>query len=282
VIRNLSGIWRLEFPGKYVRYLDLPQNFDAAVGGGFYAGILRELLADMARLTGRAPEDCDLCASIRLYNENRRMVEALYELRAAEPWRVPASEAYLLMRAGMVLDVEEHTGLLKDYLGAVRREDRPPLDDARVVLSGVFCEQPPLALIRTLERASCAVVDDDDMLVLRWLGTTVAETGDPIQALAEAYLREEGESACRYVPDDQTKGARLVETVRRRGAEGVLFAAPSFCDPALLDRPMLQEALERAGIGYTAFQYSENTAQMQPIREQAGTFADTIKLWGEA
>ena len=25
------------------------------------------------------------------------------------------------------------------------------------------------------------------------------------------------------------------------GAEGVIFAAPSFCDPALLERPMLQD-----------------------------------------
>ena len=29
----------------------------------------------------------------------------------------------------------------------------------------------------------------------------------------------------------------------------------------------------------TAFKYAENTGQMAPIREQAGTFADSIKLW---
>ena len=43
---------------------------------------------------------------------------------------------------------------------------------------------------------------------------------------------------------------------------------------------MLQSALDEEGISYTAFKYAENTGQMQPIREQAGTFADTIKLWG--
>ena len=59
-------------------------------------------------------------------------------------------------------------------------------------------------------------------------------------------------------------------------------AAPSFCDPALLDRPMLQHVLSEAGIPYIAFKYAENTGQMQPIREQAGTFADSIKLWSEA
>ena len=41
-------------------------------------------------------------------------------------------------------------------------------------------------------------------------------------------------------------------------------------------------ALERANIPFTAFKYAENTGQFQVIREQAGTFADSIRLWGEA
>ena len=59
----------------------------------------------------------------------------------------------------------------------------------------------------------------------------------------------------------------------------MIFAAPSFCDPALLDRPILQNCLAEENIPYTAFKYAENSGQMQPIREQAGTFADSIKLW---
>ena len=70
-------------------------------------------------------------------------------------------------------------------------------------------------------------------------------------------------------------------TIDGVSAEGVIFAAPSFCDPALLERPMLQNALDAADIPYISFKYAENSGQMQPIREQAGTFADSIKLWGE-
>jgi benzoyl-CoA reductase subunit C len=68
--------------------------------------------------------------------------------------------------------------------------------------------------------------------------------------------------------------------VRCRDAEGVVFAAPSFCDPALLERPMLQNVLTEESIPYTAFKYAENTGQIQVIKEQTGTFADSIKLWG--
>lgn len=77
------------------------------------------------------------------------------------------------------------------------------------------------------------------------------------------------------------KGEYLTECVKARGAEGIIFAAPSFCDPALLERPMLQKRASAENIPYTAFKYAENSGQMQPIREQAGTFADSIKLWSE-
>ncbi len=42
------------------------------------------------------------------------------------------------------------------------------------------------------------------------------------------------------------------------------------------------KAVEAAGVPWTAFKYSENTGQFQPIREQTGAFADAIKLWSDA
>lgn len=282
VIRNLSGLWKLSFPDKAAFYLDVPQNFEPEVGGRFYRRVLEDLVEMAVAIGGRRPTDEDLRASIRAYNRNRALVLELLALRAAEPWAVPASEGYLVLRAGLVLAVEEHTELLRSYLAAVRAAGRRPRDNARVLLSGAFCEQPPLTLLRTLERAGCDLVGDDFLLILRWLGDRVGEQGDPLEALVSAYLTDPAEVPCRYVPDGRPKGATLVAAARDLAAEGVIFAAPSFCDPALLDRPMLQDALSRAGLSFTSLEYSENTGQMQPIREQAGTFADTIKLWGGA
>ena len=80
----------------------------------------------------------------------------------------------------------------------------------------------------------------------------------------------------------EAKGAWLVDQCRRRGAEGVVFCAASFCDPALLEQPMQKAALDRAGIQHTSFKFSEGTAQFQAIHEQAGTFSDSIRLWSHA
>jgi len=279
VIRNLSGMWKMMFPHVYSRYFDVPQNYRDDIGGNYYINELAELREDLGKLRGKPITDAELANSIGIYNENRRLVRDLYNFRAEKPWQVPAAEVYLLMRAGLVLPVEQHTDMLRDYLAAVRTEERPKRDNCRIVLTGVFCEQPPLNLIKSLELAGCYVVDDDLLLVTRWLTADVPTEGDPMKNLALAFLHHSESTAAKYEPNQKEKGQHLVRAVKRTGAEGVIFACPSFCDPALLDRPILQHVLKDAGIPYIAFKYAENSGQMQPIREQAGTFADSIKLW---
>ncbi len=281
VIRNLSGMWKLMNPELYVRYFDVPQNFRNEIGGDYYIHELEELKQGLEGVCGRNIADEDIRRSIAVYNENRRLVNAVYDFRAEQPWKAASWEVYLLMRAGMVLPVEAHSQLLEDYLAAAEAEDRPMRDNCRIVLQGSFCEQPPLSLVRSIEYAGCYIVDDDYMLVSRWLLRPVPAQGDPIANLAETFLKYSTENAAKYEPDGSRKGRHLIETVRRRGAEGVIFASPSFCDPALLDRPMMANALTRENIPHISFKYAENSGQMQPIREQAGTFADSIKLWSE-
>jgi benzoyl-CoA reductase subunit C len=279
VIRNLSGMWRMLFPERYVRYVDVPQNFEREVGGRFWRRELESMRDEFASIAGRSISDDDLRASIAVYNENRAAIRELYRARSESPSIFPLSEVYLVLRAGNTLPPEEHTPLIRDYL---REAPRDPLrrerDQSRVILVGMFCEQPPHGLLVTLERAGCAAVDDDLLLGLRWITEDVATDGDPLQNLVDSYLFASASTASRYSPDGQ-RAKWLLDSFRRNSAEGVVFCAPSFCDPALLEQPMLVAALDRAGIPHTEFKYSEDGGQFAVIREQAGTFSDSIRLW---
>jgi benzoyl-CoA reductase subunit C len=279
VIRNLSGIWQMLFPRVLVHYLDVPQNFAPEIGGAFYRRDLEGLARELESRGARPLTDEALRRSIALYNENRRLVRELYALRQREPWKVPTYELYVVLRAALLLPVEDSTPLFTDYLALVSADtSRRPQDQARVLVAGSFCEQPPLALIKTLERAGCYIVDDDFVQVHRFIRSDIPVDGDPVQRLVEAFLTDAVASPTRYIADG-VKGEALERRIAESGAEGVLFCAPSFCDPALLDQPMAVRAVERAGIPWTAFKYAENSGQFQVIREQAGTFADSIKLW---
>ncbi len=283
VIRNLGGMWRLLFPGRWTAYVDLPQNFDPAVGGRFYAGELRRIAGELAELGARPLDPAALAAAIAEENRRRAALAELDAIRVREPWRLSAAEAYLVSRAGTLMPAGEHLELLAALRAAIA--ERPPrlVDNARVVLVGSFCEQPPLELVVTLEKAGCDIVVDDFQLGLRTIegAIEIAPGEDPVTALARAFLERGVATASRYIADGE-KGRTLVDTVRGSGADGVVFAAASFCDPALLDQPMLESALDRAGIPHTSFKFAENTGQFQTIREQAGAFSDAVKLWGGA
>ncbi len=280
VIRNLGGMWKMLFPDRWSSYLDLPQNFALHLGGKFYGQELKRIARELHERGAKAYDPEALRQAMRNENRRRLAINVLDDLRRSEPWRLPASDLYVLLRAGGLMPALDHAELLEEFADAVRSRPARPFDNVRVVLVGAFCEQPPLDLIRTLEKSGCDIVDDDLQLGLRYIESAMdAEAADPLEALANAFIQFGAATASRYIGTAE-KGAALLEKVKATKADGVVFAAASFCDPALLDQPMLEAALDRASVPFTSFKFSENTGQFQVIREQAGAFSDSVKLWG--
>jgi benzoyl-CoA reductase subunit C len=282
VIRNLSGIWKMLYPEVYVKYLDVPQIRDPELGGAFWEGELRGLFRDLRDVSGREANDEDVRRSIAAANEVRGLIREAYALRRRSPDRVPTEELYPILRAGETVPSGLFAEKLREYLRAAERAPVRRRDQIRVVVIGAFCEQPPLALIKTIERSGCAIVDDDFLLGNRLLGADVPLEGDPIRNLARSFVESALPTSVLYEPDPSGKSELVRRRVEEAGADGVIFAAASFCDPALLDRPLLRAGAEARGIPSIALQFSENSGQFQSFREQAGTFADSIKLWGGA
>ena len=281
VIRNLSGMFQVLKMGTFIHYLDYPQNFKSHVGGEFYKKELHHILDEIKKINRISVTAEQLNNSIKLYNKNRQLIEAIYDIRQEYPWRLTSEELYYIVRAGMVISVEEHNAMLEDVLGFIQKEIGEPMDKIKILVSGSFCEQPPIGLIKTIEMAGCYIVEDDFLLGSRWIkGDVEDDTDDPVGALAEAYLKNSTFSSSIYDVENP-KEKRLLELVKKRKVDGIIFAAPSFCDPALLDMPILQNACDDNNIRYISFQYAENTGQFKNIKEQVGAFSDSIKLWGE-
>ena len=127
VIRNLSGMWKMLFPDKLVRYLDVPQDFDAAIGGSFYRQELESLSEELGRprrraLRRRGAARGDPASTTRTAGRGRE----LYDLRRREPWKVPTHELYLLLRAGDRARARgAHRACCRTYLERRRRRRDP-------------------------------------------------------------------------------------------------------------------------------------------------------------
>ncbi len=279
VIRNLSGIFKQQKIGKFVKYMDFPQNFLPEIGGVFYQQEMEHVLKYINELNGIEVTTEKLNHSIELYNKNRQLIEFIYDIRQDYPWRLSIEDVYCIIRAGTVIPVEEHNAILEQVCNYIKEDIGTPQDKIKVVVSGAFCEQPALGLIRAIEEAGCYVIDDDYMLGSRMiLGDIDATTNSPLESIALSYIKQSQFSSSIYDVHNP-KENRLAKIVKNRGADGVVFAAASFCDPSLLDAPIFQNAFDKMGIRYISFQYSENINQYKVIKEQVGTFSDSIKLW---
>lgn len=281
VIRNLSGMFQLLRVGKFIHYMDYPQNFIPQIGGTFYKNEINTVLSGIKKINNVEVTAARLNNAIRLFNKNRNLIEKIYNLRQEFPWRLTAEDLYYVIRAGMMIPVEEHNDILEEVYDFIQEDLVKPMDKIKVIVSGAFCEQPPISLIKTIEMAGCYIVDDDFMLGSRWIkGDIPDDTDDPVEALSHAYLTMSTFSSSVYDVGNP-KEERLIALVNERKADGVIFAAPSFCDPALLDLPVLQKACDSRNVRYVSFQYSENTGQFKNIKEQVGAFADSIRLWSD-
>ena len=281
VIRNLSGMFQLLGKGKFVKYLDYPQNFEQHIGGMFYRNELQHVVDHIYKINKIKITTEKLNEAIHFFNRNRKLIEQIYDIRQEFPWRLSAEDLYYILRAGLTIQVKEHNKMLESALEFLQNDIGEAMDKIKVIVSGAFCEQPPIGLIRTIEMAGCYVIDDDLMLGSRWIeGEIDEDSDDPLNVLVDAYLTRSTFSSVVYDVENP-RGDRLVDLIKKRKADGVIFAAPSFCDPALLDRPTLEKACDNAGIRHINFQYHENTGQFKVIKEQVGAFSDSIKLWEE-
>ena len=245
----------------------------------FYRSELKQLANDFETLNGIKLSTESLNNSIALYNRNRQLLAQLEKFRIENPHVISAAEIYLIQRAGQTLTVEDHNDYLLQILKLKDEVSSIEEDKIRVVVQGSFCEQPPLGLIKTIESAGCYIVEDDFQLGLKWFSEDLpCDTENPLDVLVSYYLEKSAMSSAVY-EGEEPKGERLAKVVKDLKADGVIFCAPSFCDPALLDRPLLERAMNRHHIKHAGFQYHENLGQFHVIKEQAGAFADMIKLW---
>ena len=217
VIRNLSGMWKMMFPDVYSKYFDVPQTTKTKSAASFYENEMAEFRQRSGRNCpgARSPIE-DLRNSIAgLQREPQADTQAL---RSARRKTLAGAGGGSLSRGARRHGAAGRRALAThrgQYLAAVENEDRPvQATIAASVVTGMFCEQPPLNLIKSLELSGCYVVDDDLMLVTRWLIDDVPTDGDPLHNLSQAFLHHSEARRPNTSPTLKKRASILVRAVQ--------------------------------------------------------------------
>ena len=271
--RNLAAVWGRNFTYP-CQILYLPQNANSAHAAEYLRGEYDRLRRTVEAVAGRRVTDDDLRRSLAVFNANRALLRELYALKRDAPWQVAVDEAYALTAVGGMLPREEHNALLRAILPLLRARPVRRRDKIRVVFEGGFCEQPPLDLLRAIGR-SCDVVDDDLMIGLRWILEDVPVDGDPLAALAHAYLERSSYSPVQH-DLRKPKEEMLLARIRAAGAQAAIVTAAKMCEPGLEEQVAYTRALEHAHVPFFVSEFEENMTSFEQLEVQLETFVENL------
>jgi benzoyl-CoA reductase subunit C len=271
--RNLSAIWgrNVEYPSQI---LYLPQNPNSAGSVDYLRHEYDRLKRVTEEVAGREITDDDLRHSISVFNENRRLLRELYDIKRETPWLVAAEDAYALTALAGMIPREEHNELLTGLLPQIKGRTARQEDRIRVVFEGGFCEQPPFDLVRMLGR-TVYIVDDDFLIGMRWITEDVPLDGDPLENLARAYVDHSSYSPVQHdlrKPKEKMLLARISES----GAEAAILAAAKMCEPGLEEQVTYTHTLDEEGIAYFVTEFEENMTSFSHLELQIETFVENL------
>jgi benzoyl-CoA reductase subunit C len=271
--RNLAAVWGRNLPYP-AQILYLPQNANSAYSARYLCGEYSRVMQDIQAITGVTVTDEALRHSIEVFNENRRLLREIYDIKRTTPWLLSVDEAYVLVSLGGMITREEHNELLKAVIPQIKARTAKKQDKIRVVFDGGFCEQPPLDLLRVIAQ-SCYVVDDDLLIGLRWILQDVATEGDPLFNLADAYL-----NASSYSPVQhdlrKPKEKMLVERLRGAKAEAAIITAAKMCEPGLDEQVAYSKELDELNIPYFISEFEEKMTSFDHMQMQLETFVENV------
>ncbi|MHC5111224.1 MAG: 2-hydroxyacyl-CoA dehydratase [Planctomycetota bacterium] len=271
--RNLAAIWGRNFDYP-CQILYLPQNPNSSHSASYLSDEYNRIRQVIEDVSGRNVSDDSLHASIKVFNENRRLMRELYAIKRETPWLVSAEDSYCLVAVGGMIPREEHNELLRTVIPKIKMRGDRKEDRIRIVFEGGFCEQPPLDLVRMLGR-SCYLVDDDFLIGMRWIVEDVPTDGDPVHALAESYLERSTYSPVQH-DNRKPKEKMLLRRLREANADAVIVAAAKMCEPGLEEQVAYTHTLDEEGIPYFVSEFEENMTSFEHLELQVETFMENL------
>ena len=185
MVRSYSA-WSYSLPFSYFHFVNIPSVCDES-SFEFFNAELGTFRKSLEKVTGRTITDADLAQAIRLYNEYRDKIIALYDLRKADPPLVSGIEVSKVLTVGSSLPIDEANRLLDEVLAEVRKREKPPLPKGpRIFIDGACLDN--IELIRLVEESGGNVVADTLCNGARDHFPHTDVGGDPIDALSRRYL----------------------------------------------------------------------------------------------
>jgi benzoyl-CoA reductase/2-hydroxyglutaryl-CoA dehydratase subunit BcrC/BadD/HgdB len=233
-----------------------------------------KLISASEEFNGVKITEKSLRQSIETYNQWRKLLEKIYELRKRPTPPLSGAETLGLTTASTVMPKDyfnQELEALFPYLEtrqAKLRDVRP-----RLLIESDMLDHP--AYLSLVEDEGCLIAMDDMDTGIRLFAQEVDTSAtDLTYALAESYLSRHG--VARMSSWDK-QAEQLIRWVSEYSIDGVLALPLAWCYPQRYRMPFLARKLEQAGIPFMSIEREYHLANTGQIKTRVGAFLEVIR-----
>jgi benzoyl-CoA reductase subunit C len=280
MVRSYS-VWSYSLPFPYFHFVNIPTLCDES-SVEFFSAELNTFRKSLEKFAGKAITDDDLTQAIRIHNENRDKVRALYEFRKADPPLISGTELTMVLTVGSSLPTGEANILFDKILAEIGRREKSPLKKGpRLLIDGACIDN--IELIKLVEEIGGNVVADTICNGARDYFPRTDVGGDPINALAHRYLDKVN---CPKTYRENKTGTFEGDIVSRFGdigayakefkVEGAILYVYKYCDPFGFEVPARKAYYKSIHIPLLHLEDVYSAGTMGQLRTRVQAFLEMI------
>jgi len=279
-----AHIWESCVQYSYTHFIDMPGTIRAD-SLEYFKGQLGDFKKTLESFTGKKMSLAKLKAAIKSHNQQRALVKELYQLTKPIPPLISGTEILQVIKAVMSLPVFEGNELLSQVISEVKnRKDGPAQKPARLLIWSSTLDDTD---VMQIFESHANVVMDESCGGFRPFRAEVKLTGDPIDGLADYYLKEItcartfrqatiGETRKDYAKDLQSRFGYLKSMVKDWKINGAILFLVRYCDPFAFEMPSLKNYLDSIGIPSTYIEYDYSVGALAQLKTRVEAFMETI------
>jgi benzoyl-CoA reductase subunit C len=240
-LKLLRQIWDYEIktPPAYAILHPVNNNPDSVL---YFADQLRIFAAQLSPNSGVS--ETSLKKNIERYNQTRRLLRNLYDLRKTGSVPFRGSQAVTLMTAGLILDRDEYNVMLQQIVELCSQGKSDGKLQKRIMVIGPLVDH--YMLLEKIEEFDACLVYEDVTNGARYCDRDVELQGDLYENIARRYLLA-GPSP---TMNDTAHGeANSFENrVHELNPDGVIFINQKFCEPHIYNYLAKKDILKQMRI----------------------------------
>ncbi|MFB0563777.1 MAG: 2-hydroxyacyl-CoA dehydratase subunit D [Candidatus Lokiarchaeia archaeon] len=271
-IRRGYDVWKHKVGSPFKHFLQVPRviNDEALEAFIHEIKLLKVGLEDYFKIDISEEKLRD---SISVYNENRKLLKELYDMRKNGRPKISGSEFMSVITASTAIPKHQLKLLLNQLLNELLEREGYSNYRARLMIVGSLLDDPNY--IQIMENMGGLVVADALCFGSRYFWDLVEEKGDPISNLAEKYLKKV--PCARMIGEHDTRLQYVLDTIEEFDVEGVVFQRLKFCDFWGGECFMLRRELKDKGIPFLELEREYILSGVEAMKTRVQAFLESIE-----